>query len=313
MQKFQRKKGVRKTKEKSLAKGILKYSKQQIALHKLNVSDPNDWMPRSFGSPRDWSKLYLMLGMALMPEVLIIGVWFGIAFTTQLIISFRKKMRMERYHERMHEMRKIRKPHSDNPPPSPEELAAQWNKVHDSLQEMLKFGNMLIDLEASDLIDNSPILNYDTSDGVPVIVARKPGLKGWLAEHCPHIGYSTAMRYKSIAQKAQNVPTKTEQFIKQSSTICDLYENLFKELKLEHYELEEPRKPRAKLRTNGLERFRQPGAGDRKLQPLIFSFRTNTRTALKKLSPEQQQQFIDSLLSLAKECGETLRKSTKVS
>ena len=285
--------------------------------NKTHVTYPEDWKLVQILAdwdvfhPEQWAKqhnIMYTLALALMAHC----VWFGIILMAQLVIVLQKKLRTERYHERIREMRKIRKPHSDNPPPSPEELATQWNKVHDSLQEMLKFGNMLIDLEASDLIDSSPILNYNTSDGIPVIIARKPGLRGWLAEHCPHIGYKTAMRYKALAQKAQKVPTKMEQLIKKSSTICELSENLYKELKIEHYKFEKPRKPRTKLRTKGLERLRQPGSGDRKLQPLIFSFRTNTRTALKKLSPEQQQQFIDSLLSLAKECGETLRQSTRI-
>jgi hypothetical protein len=232
-----------------------------------------------------------------------LSVCVCISLCTELIIAMRKKMRKERYHARMKEMRAQRKPNAYGPPPSPEELSAQWDKAHGSLQEMLRFGEMLSDLEASDLIDNSPILNYDTPDGIPVIVARNPGLKGWLAKHCPHIGYKTAMSYKSLAQKARRIPEQTAQYIQQSPHIRDLRENIYKELKISHYELECPRKPRARSEYSAM-RYgsgRHAAGRGRKRKPLIESLQSKTQEAMQDMTPEQRRQFADALLAFAKD------------
>ena len=81
------------------------------------------------------------------------------------------------------------------PPGFEEGLREQWDKVHDSLDEMLKFGEMLIELE--DYVDNSFVF-----DDKGNIVSRFPGIKGFLKEHCPHIPYKTAMRYRILAMKS---------------------------------------------------------------------------------------------------------------
>ena len=277
-------------------------------------------MPERRGEPRQFDGHQHMPVAFTLSAPMFMGMSLGILLLAQLIVMLRKKIRRERYHARMREMRAIRKPQAVNPPPSPEELAAQWDRVHDSLEEMLKFGRMLTDLEASDLIDNSPILNYDTPDGIPEIVARNSGLKGWLAEHCPHIGYKTAMRYKSLAQKARKAPQKTPQLIQESRCINDLYGNLHKELKLRRYVLEHPRQPRRKPGGQGFKQsgsvpeshkqsrskprshaFRRPGSGGRKVQPLIFSIRSQAHGAIQEMTPEQRQQLVASLRSLAED------------
>ena len=58
------------------------------------------------------------------------------------------------------------------------------------LREAVKFGAMLMELET---IVGKSHGGYNT-DG--------DGIKGWLAEHCPEINYSTAIRYKSFAAKS---------------------------------------------------------------------------------------------------------------
>jgi len=82
------------------------------------------------------------------------------------------------------------------PPGFVEDLCEQWNKVHDSLDEMLKFGEMLIELD--DYVDNSFIF-----DDKGNIISRFPGIKGFLKKHCPHIPYKTAMRYRILAMKSR--------------------------------------------------------------------------------------------------------------
>ena len=79
--------------------------------------------------------------------------------------------------------------------PKPEAVAAQWEKLRarrDPL-EALRFGAML--LNVSQYVDCSPIYGRGKH-----IVARNPGLKGWLRENRPDISYVTAMSSRKLAQ-----------------------------------------------------------------------------------------------------------------
>ena len=77
-----------------------------------------------------------------------------------------------------------------------EEVCRQWDKVRDSLEEMVRFGELMVELE--DYVDNAYIFN-----GAGKIIAREPGMKRFLAVNCPHIGYKMAMRYRILAMKAR--------------------------------------------------------------------------------------------------------------
>jgi len=81
------------------------------------------------------------------------------------------------------------------PCPTPKEVLTQWHKVRGqrSPLEALKFGAMLLNI--TQYVDASPIYN---SHGR--IVARNPGVKGWLREHCEEISYVTAMSYRKFAE-----------------------------------------------------------------------------------------------------------------
>lgn len=96
--------------------------------------------------------------------------------------------------------RRIKRHQTLNRMPSAEELRAQWAKVKDSHEEMLRFGSMLCDLEA--YVDNS--LRRDKNGDVQ---GRNPGIKGWLGFNCHDIyrKYKTAMRYKQMAVKARQI------------------------------------------------------------------------------------------------------------
>ena len=96
------------------------------------------------------------------------------------------------------ERRRIRRHETTNKCPTSAELKAQWAKVRESHVEMLRFGSMLCDLEA--YVDNGIMF-----DGNGDFAGRKPGVKGWLTEHCPEIRarYVTAMRYKAMAVRAR--------------------------------------------------------------------------------------------------------------
>lgn len=96
------------------------------------------------------------------------------------------------------ERRSVRKHVTLNAIPTADELKTQWAKVRESHEDMLRFGSMLCDLEAH--VDNS--LRYDRYGEFR---GRAPGVKGWLAVHCPEIWlkYKTAMGYKQMALKAR--------------------------------------------------------------------------------------------------------------
>ena len=99
-------------------------------------------------------------------------------------------------------------------------LTAQYHKALDGLYEAYRFGMMLLQVKARLESDphGSPE-NQGFSSGAARGTAREVtigkngnaltgsgwnagmGLKGWLAEHCPEINYSTARRFLSVAEK----------------------------------------------------------------------------------------------------------------
>ena len=83
--------------------------------------------------------------------------------------------------------------------PKPAELAALFTPSPRPLRQALLIGSRLVDLSAS---------NPDTRLSTPDIRAhrfagRAPGLRGFLADTCPTIPYSTAMRYRQLAQRTR--------------------------------------------------------------------------------------------------------------
>ena len=79
--------------------------------------------------------------------------------------------------------------------PAAEAVNAQWEALKRSRDpiEALKFGAML--LNVSQYIDCSPIYGSGKR-----IVARNPGLKGWLRENCGDMNYVTVMPYRKLAE-----------------------------------------------------------------------------------------------------------------
>jgi len=177
-----------------------------------------------------------------------------------------------------------RNPPRPLPPRVTENLCEQWNKVNDSLEEMLKFGEMLIELE--NYVDNAFKFNGD------VIVGRAPGMKGFLEEHCPHIGYKTAMYYRSLALKARAITHKqrnTAKIHKVCTTICNLQKYLDAHLGAERQHLEHPRRRQLRHR------------GRRNPQPSIFFIRDEVQTAAERLNDDQRQRLISALQEIVRE------------
>ena len=177
-----------------------------------------------------------------------------------------------------------------------EEVAGQWDRTHDAIGEMVRFGLMLLEIEAT--VDSSVIMGED-AEGVPVIVGRNPGVRGWLAEHCPHIGYKTAMRYKSLARKALQ-SKKGVALVAKGETVHAVQESLYADLGIPHCRLE---KPRAKRKTAS-RATRHPVRRRTPCQSLIFATRTRTHDTLGVSSVQEAQRLGAAFLSLAHEvCG----------
>jgi len=205
----------------------------------------------------------------------------------------RQRIRCERIRQQRREQHRIRKSRSTNPCPTPEVLSRQWDRVHDSLDEMVRFGMLIVDLDAH--VDNSLIVRRDEY-GNPYIVGRMPGIKGWLAEHCPHIGYKTAMRYKSLAEKAKK-SKKGEGFVGKCKSIYDLQESLYKDLGIIHTPPDNPREGRKA----SLGPLRRPGQGRAPYQSFIYAMRSRALGALRALPSREAKRFVAAFLSLAEE------------
>ena len=89
-----------------------------------------------------------------------------------------------------------------NPPPTPEALAAQWEKAHGRgpVAEKIRLGSMMLDVEAA--VESSLIRNTDGE-----IVGRNPGVRGWLRENCPRMlrHYRVLMDCRQLADKFRKV------------------------------------------------------------------------------------------------------------
>ena len=266
------------------------------------------------------------VAIVLVVTLPLLGVCAGLALLAtmacdaiRLAREHRQKEAKRRYLAKLraqsYERHRIKKRLPDKPCPGVEAVCAQWDRSHDSLQEMINFGLLLHDVEP--YVDNSPIFKKDVHgrlvlapgrDGVmrPVIVGREPGLKGWLAEHCPHIGYKTAMRYKSLAGKSLK-SLKGKTLIAKCATLHALQESLYKDLDIVHFRLEKPRIKRERPVRHNLW---YPGQGRNPYQSLIFAVRTQTRDALRAFHASrvpipppsrEAQRLAASFLALANE------------
>ena len=81
------------------------------------------------------------------------------------------------------------------PCPEADAVQKQWIQMKNrrDVLDVVRFGAML--LNVSQYVDCSPIYGRGKH-----IVARNPGLKGWLKSSCPEINYVTAMTYRKAAE-----------------------------------------------------------------------------------------------------------------
>lgn len=85
--------------------------------------------------------------------------------------------------------------HTLMPCPAGGAVQAQWEKARHgrSVLEALKLGGML--LNVTQYVDSSPIYGKGKH-----IVARNPGVKGWLRDNCSGVTYKTAISYRKLAE-----------------------------------------------------------------------------------------------------------------
>ena len=86
--------------------------------------------------------------------------------------------------------------------PTPQDLTAPWSATPRTLRDRLRLGSRLADLDPT--LDHT-ISRTALPNGKTVFRARPGGMKGWLADHRVAIPYSTAMRYKKLAQRLRQV------------------------------------------------------------------------------------------------------------
>jgi len=168
------------------------------------------------------------------------------------------------------------------PPGFSEDLQRQWNKVKVSFDEMLRFGEMVIELE--EYVDNSFIYEGD------VIVGRNPGMKGFLREQCPHINYTTAIRLRGLALRAREVAKKggVEGIRKDCGTASTLAGRLDACLGV------------VPGRRDNLCRQKHRNVSGCS-QFSVSAIRDEARLALRRLDPPRRQHFVTALQELMRE------------
>ena len=86
--------------------------------------------------------------------------------------------------------------------PNPEDIEEVWDIDPRTLTGRLRIGSRLADLEPT--LDNRFVFKKDRN-GSRRIIARQPGLKGWMKKHVPTVKYSTVMHYKKLATRLRQL------------------------------------------------------------------------------------------------------------
>jgi hypothetical protein len=86
--------------------------------------------------------------------------------------------------------------------PTREDIKDEWEIDPRTLPARLRIGSRLADLEPT--LDSRFVFKK-TRNGIRRIVARQPGLKGWMKKNVPTIKYSTAMHYKKLATRLRQL------------------------------------------------------------------------------------------------------------
>ena len=140
----------------------------------------------SFGRRNDW-----MLLLAITPPIL--AAFAATEVGSWVIHEIARQVRIHEKHPASPSLRGT---------PTPKELVTDWREQPRTLAIRIRLGSRLADLDPT--LDHT-VLRTTLPSGKTVFHSRKGGVKGWLEDRRVPIPYSTAMRYKKLAQRLRQI------------------------------------------------------------------------------------------------------------
>ena len=142
-------------------------------------------------------------GAAILLELLIGGSALAVWLMRRMIDRHIQRMRRPSYYETerarrlglAEERRRIRRRRTINAMPSNEELLEAFGKAKDSVENMIRFGSLIEDLEC--YVDNTPHFKNGH------LIGRRGGIRRYLEREIPglYARYKTVMKYKALSRK----------------------------------------------------------------------------------------------------------------
>ena len=142
-------------------------------------------------------------GAAILLELFIGGSALAVWFMRRMIDKHIQRLRRPSYYEierarrlgLAEERRRIRRRRTINAMPSNEELLEAFGKAKDSVENMIRFGSLIEDLEC--YVDNTPYFKNGH------LVGRRGGIRRYLEREIPELyaRYKTVMKYKALSRK----------------------------------------------------------------------------------------------------------------
>ena len=142
-------------------------------------------------------------GAAILLELFIGGSALAVWLIRRMIDKHIQRLRRPSYYETerarrlglVEERRRIRRRHTTNAMPSNEELLEAFGKAKDSVENMIRFGSLIEDLEC--YVDNTPYFKSGH------LIGRRGGIRRYLEREIPELyaRYKTVMKYKALSRK----------------------------------------------------------------------------------------------------------------
>lgn len=142
-------------------------------------------------------------GAAIVLELLVGGSALAVWLIRRMVDRHIQRLRRPTYYETerarrlglAQERRRIRRRRTTNAMPGKEELLEAFRKAKDSVENMIRFGSLIEDLEC--YVDNTPYFK----DGC--LVGRRGGIRRHLERETPELytRYKTVMKYKALSKK----------------------------------------------------------------------------------------------------------------
>ena len=142
-------------------------------------------------------------GAAILLELFIGGSALAVWLIRRMIDKHIQRLRRPSYYEierarrlgLAEERRRIRKRRTINAMPSNKELLEAFGKTKDSVENMIRFGSLIEDLEC--YVDNTPYFKSGH------LIGRRGGIRRYLEREIPELyaRYKTVMKYKALSRK----------------------------------------------------------------------------------------------------------------